>query len=151
LVHLPAGRLALSYNAYDLTHNSDNTLYKNHQGRNGLGWAIWEDGRLAGVQADNVGEFYVHTFTLNEPEILINYRAADGGNVEVELLERNQTETIPGFSLNDCEPMLGDKVWSPARWKGQDLSSLKGKSLQMRFRLTKAKVFGFNTSLHSGK
>ncbi|HUP79610.1 MAG TPA: hypothetical protein VM260_13750, partial [Pirellula sp.] len=143
LIHLPDGRLALPYNAYDHTHNSDSALYKNNRRRNGLGWAIWEDGRLAGVQADNAGEFYVHSFTLHGPEILINYRASEEGKVEVELLERNQSEPIPGFSLNDCEPLLGDKVWSAARWKGQDLSTLKGKRVQMRFRLTKAKVFGY--------
>ncbi|MFA6134627.1 MAG: hypothetical protein WC869_11495 [Phycisphaerae bacterium] len=143
LVHLPDGRLALPYNGYDHTHNANYSMYKDYKSRDGLAWAVWEDGRLAGVQADDVGEFYAYPFILNGPEILVNYRTEEGGKVEVELLERNKTEPLPGFSLADCEPLTGDKVWAPVRWKGQDLSSLKGKKLDIRFRLTRAKVFGY--------
>jgi hypothetical protein len=150
LVHLPDGRLAMSYTANEHTHNADYSMYKDYKNRDGLGWAVWDDGRLAGARADDVGEFYVcaptmygYSFTLNGPEILVNYRADEGGKVEVGLLERYKTEPLPGFSLADCEPLTGDKIWAPVRWKGQDLSSLKGKELVIHFRLTRAKVFGY--------
>jgi hypothetical protein len=150
LIYLPDGRLALPYAGYDHTHNAIYTMYKDYKSRDGLAWAVWDDGRLAGVRADDVGEFYVcaptmygYSFTLNGPEILVNYRVDEGGKVEVELLERGKTQPLPGFSLADCEPLTGDKIWAPVRWKGQDLSSLKGKELVIHFRLTRAKVFGY--------
>lgn len=146
LLHLPDGRLALPYNGYSHTHNGAfHYYYKPEEfvSESGLAWALWEDGRLAGIQADKVGEFYSSSSeSVNGNEILINARTARGGKVEVELVQKDKP--LPGFSFADCVPFKGDGIWVPLKWKGQaDLSALAGKKFQLHFRLTKAKLFGY--------
>jgi hypothetical protein len=108
-----------------------------------LAWAIWDEARLAGIQADRVGEFYANgTETLQADQILLNARTFKGGKVEVELAQKETP--LPGFSFADCIPFRGDGKWLPLRWKSKtDLSELKGKRFVLHFRLTKAKLFGY--------
>ena len=72
---------------------------------------------------------------------LINARTAALGSVEVELVQKDKV--LPGFSFADCVSFRGDGLYVPLKWQGKDLSELRGKKFQMHFRLTKAKVFGY--------
>jgi hypothetical protein len=144
LVRLPDGRLALPYNGYSHTHNGAfHHYYKEDEfvSESGLAWALWDDGRLAGIQADKRGEFYCSgSETGGDNPILLNARTSAGGKVEVELVQKEKP--LPGFSFADCVPFKGDGHWTPLRWKGH-AGEIKGKRFQLHFRLTKAKVFGY--------
>jgi lysophospholipase L1-like esterase len=145
LLRLPDGRLGLPYNGYSHTHNGSFHYYyrpEEFKSKSGLAWAIWEDGRLAGIQADSTGDFFsASSETLNGNQILINARTSRGGKVEVELVQKDKP--LPGFSFAECVPFKGDGRWVPLKWKGKDLSGLSGKRFQLHFRLTKAKLFGY--------
>src|SRR5258705_12624118 len=111
-----------------------------------MAWATWEDGRLAGIQADKVGDFYAAMPASDISAIQINARA----RIEVELVEKDNV--LPGFSFADCIPITGDHLWATVRWKGkEDYSEPRGKKFQMHFRLTRAKIFAYRTISGAGK
>jgi hypothetical protein len=148
MVHLPDGRLALPYAGARKTHNEDHEslyesgwIYHYH-----LGWATWDDGRLAGLEAAERGEFWSRSLgTFDGTQIAINARTPRNGMVEVALHEPygRGTKPLPGYNFADCIPFNGDAIWEPLKWKnGADLTTLRGKELILHFRLTDAKVFG---------
>ena len=142
LIHLPDGRLALPYNAYNTTHNEVwfQNFYGDYGTRAACGWALWPDGRLAGIQADEVGHFTMNAARFDGHKIQINARTTQGGSVETELRERGKP--IAGFTLADAEPFNGDAIWADCRWRNQtDLAALRGKSLEIGIRLRSAKIF----------
>lgn len=144
LVHLPDGRLALPYRGYATTHNEFwfSVFYKNYQRPAHMGWAIWKDGRLAGIEAQHRGEFSTQAAPVAGAKLQINARTSRAGSVEVEL--RQKGNPIEGFTFSDCVPFNGDEVWTDFHWKEKsDLSSLRGKGVSLAFRLNSAKVFAF--------
>lgn len=72
--------------------------------------------------------------------IELNVDASDGA-ASVELLDEDGRPT-PGFSRNDCEPITGDHIRAPVRFKG-DIRRLAGRELRLRFHLTNARLFAF--------
>ena len=59
----------------------------------------------------------------------------------MELVQKDTA--VAGFAFADGIPAAGDGRWVPVRWKGKDLPDLHGQRVQLHFRLTKAKVFGY--------
>lgn len=144
LVHLPDGRLALPFDAYSTTHNEAffHSFYKDFDTKTNVAWAMWQDGRLAGIQADNLGQFTTVSTIFRGTQIQINARTMRAGSVEIELREKGKP--VEGFSFAQGVPFNGDAVWEPYRWKGNDdLSSLRGKYLELAIRLRSGKVFGY--------
>ena len=73
-------------------------------------------------------------------EIQINARTTQAGSVEVELRERGKP--VEGFTFVEAVPFSGDSTRVTCRWNGKDdLSSLRGKNLEIAFRLRSAKLF----------
>jgi hypothetical protein len=147
LLRLPDGRLALPYSGYAHGHDTSFAgVYKDvPRQETGIAWAIWDEARLAGVEAEKVGDFHASNPVTDGSEIQINARTKRGGKIEVELVQKDNV--LPGFAFADCVPLTGDHVWTTLRWKGKkDLSELKGKKFQIHFRLTKGKIFGYRTT-----
>ncbi len=142
LVQLPDGRLALPYNGYNTTHNEVwfKNFYGDYDSESGIGWALWKDSRLAGIEADNFGEFAMYSTSIRGDQVQINARTARAGSVEVEL--RQGGRPLKGFAFADCAPFSGDAIWAPCRWKDKaNVAELKGKHVEVRFRLRSAKIF----------
>ena len=123
-----------------------------HDLRSGHGWATWDEGRIAGIEATNQGEFWTQPTCCSGQSIEINARTTRSGSVEVELWDCEAGgNSIPGFTLEECSAFRGDAIWTPLRWKGRtDLSELQGRTIQLRFRLSSAKVFGYRQVSDSG-
>ena len=71
--------------------------------------------------------------------------AADGGQIRVEILDE-AGQPIAGFSRDDSDPIVGDSVRHTATWEGgapDDLSPLKGRVVQLRFVMNRAKLYSF--------
>lgn len=147
LMYLPNGRLALSYLGNNVTHEEEyfTMFYERYAKdvRGAFAWALWEEGRLAGVEADDYGEFFTR-----EPELLeggaieINARTSGAGSVAVELWDAATDRPVEGFAFADGEPFSGNEIWRRCRWKN-DLSQHSGRPVQLHFRLSNAKVFGY--------
>lgn len=54
---------------------------------------------------------------------------------------------LPGFAMADCEEIGGNFIDQRVYWKGQDdVSSLAGKPVRLRFNLKRAKLYAFQFS-----
>ena len=63
------------------------------------------------------------------------------GFVRVEIQD-DAGKPIPGFSLNDCPDIYGDRIEQVVGWKqGGDVSKLAGQSIRLRFVLKDADVY----------
>ena len=148
MVHLPDGRLALPYAGTAPTHNEGHPEYyrEEPEAKFQLAWATWDDGRLAGIEAEERGEFWSNNLgTFEGTQIEINARTPRHGRVEVALHEPDGrgAKPLPGYTFADSIPFSGDAIWRPLQWKGgASLEALRGKELILHFRLTSAKVFG---------
>jgi hypothetical protein len=101
---------------------------------------LWKDTRLAGIEAETIGQFAMQSTSFDGERIQINSRTTRAGSVETELRERGKP--VEGFSFADCVPFSGDEIWAPCRWKNDaEVSKLRGKSIEIRFRLRSAKIF----------
>jgi hypothetical protein len=155
MVRLPDGTLAMPYLGVNATHNESAFMqfYEDgHDLRSGHGWAIWDEGRIAGIEARNRGEFWTQPTSCSGQPIEINARTTRSGSVEVELWDCEAGgNPIAGFTLEECIAFRGDAIWTPLRWKGKvDLSELKGRTIQLRIRLSSAKIFGYRLVSDSG-
>ena len=149
LVRLPDRKLALPYGGTNETHEEHwfTMFYEDYPGRRvtRVAWAMWEDDRLAGIEADDYGEFWTLPVLFDAERIEINARTAHSGSVTVELWDYEGTGPIIDFLLDDAVPFSGDAVWTPCKWRKSDadLTTLKGKNIRLRFCLNCAKVFGY--------
>lgn len=144
LIQLPDGRFALPYSGNAGTHNEGFYLgfYTNYPWSPGYGWAIWDEDRLAGIEAKEEGEFYTHPFPIAGEQIEVNARAARAGGIAFELCEEGQP--VKGYSLADCIPVESDQLRAPLLWKSKkNVAELKGKKLQLHLVLTHAKIFSY--------
>jgi hypothetical protein len=145
LIRRADGKLALAYEGSSNTHNEGyfHGFYKDYTSAQELGWAIWDDGRLAGIEAADQGEFYTQSFRLEGDQIDINARTlTNTGHLTVEIVE--QGKPIEGFSRAESIAVRDNSLWTPLRWNGKaDLAELRGKKLQLHFLLNRAKLFGY--------
>lgn len=142
LVKLPDGRLALPLDAYNTSHNEAHfkNLYRDFESKSAIAWALWDDARLAGIQAEELGQFTMNATVFQGKKIQLNVRTTRSGSVEVELREKGKP--VPGFTFDDFVPQSGDLIWSDCRWKGEpDLSRFRGKYVELAIRLRGAKIF----------
>ncbi|MFO1023022.1 MAG: hypothetical protein U0903_20350, partial [Planctomycetales bacterium] len=143
LVKLPDGRLALPYDASNITHNEVwfENFYGSYPHTDHISWALWKEDRLAGIVAEEQGQFTTTSLSsFQGKQLQINARTSRSGSVEVEVRERGKP--VPGFSFAESIPFSGDEIWADCRWKGKEtLKELRGKSLQLCIRLRSAKIF----------
>ena len=50
-------------------------------------------------------------------------------------------KAIPGFGLDDCQPVTGDSTDAAVTWRGGDVRRLRGRSVRLRFDMYKADLF----------
>jgi hypothetical protein len=76
----------------------------------------------------------------------INAMAASGEQVRVAVLDAETRQALPGFSLEECLPVVSDGVSIPVRWRNHQRVALnKSQAVRLQFELhgTQSKVFGF--------
>ena len=99
------------------------------------------DGFVALTPEDRTGIVTTKPLVFAGRELLVNARSQKGGSVRVEL----QTEAgtpIPGFRLQDCEPIVGNEIASQVSWRsGKTPLLLTGVPVRLKFEVTKAEVF----------
>ncbi len=70
--------------------------------------------------------------------------AGDEGAIQVEILDPETGEPLPGYSREDCQSFRGDSIAHTVSWKKKfDLTALKGRVLQLRFHMQRSKIFSF--------
>ena len=65
------------------------------------------------------------------------------GKVAAEVLDGSSGEPIAGFSRDDSMPAVLDSIDHAMSWKEQGLSSLRGRTVQLRFSLWNAELYSY--------
>lgn len=89
------------------------------------------------------GECLTEPVTFDGSELRVNFGTSAAGEIRVELQGEDGT-LLPGFSLEDSEPLFGDSVDRPVTWKGHpDLAQHAGKAVRLRFALRDADLYAY--------
>jgi hypothetical protein len=79
------------------------------------------------------GEMTTKPITFAGRRLTLNYSTSAAGSVRVEIQDA-QRQPIPGFFLADCPEIIGDQIERVVAWKGgDDLSTLAGQPVRLRF------------------
>jgi len=85
-------------------------------------------------------------FTGNKLEL--NYSTSAAGSIRVELLDVSGTP-LDGYSLDDCDGLIGDEISGYVSWKGStDLSKISGKPVRIRFMMNDADIYSFRFEVY---
>ncbi len=104
---------------------------------------IRKDGFVS-VHADrDGGDLTLVPLRFQGRHLQINFATSAAGSVRVQL-EDWGGKAIPGFALEDCDEVIGNSLDRIISWQGrQDVGSLAGELIRIRFRLSEADLFGF--------
>lgn len=103
--------------------------------------------RLDGVASLHAGyaggEMLSKPLTFTGDALYLNMSTSAAGSVRVEIQDANGAP-IPGYTLEDCNELIGDAIEKQVAWKaGSGLSALAGKAVRLRFVLKDADLFAF--------
>lgn len=91
------------------------------------------------------GQLLTRPFIFRGGSLSVNAETSAFGSFQVEIQD-GAGRALPGFSLDDCEPIFGDTPDFTVRWKspaGGDLRPLAGRPVRLRFRLCDADIYSF--------
>jgi len=89
------------------------------------------------------GELVTRPLRFDGDRLQVNFRTADAAGIRVELQDVGG-QPIPGFSLDDCRPLVGDEIDGPVVWgAGKSLADLAGQPVRIRFVGRDADLFAF--------
>ena len=101
------------------------------------------DGLVALTAGADGGEAVTRPLRFGGSKLVLNYKAAPKGSVQVEL-EDAAGQPLGGFAAADCQRLRGDATNAIAAWaKGTDLASLADQPVRLRFVLNDAELFSF--------
>ncbi|MCA9215430.1 MAG: hypothetical protein KDB27_20335 [Planctomycetales bacterium] len=90
------------------------------------------------------GELITKPLTFEQTQgvgLHLNFSTSAAGSIRVELQDANGN-ALPGFTLDDCVPVIGDRIDSVVRWKSDaDLEDVAGEAVRVRFELKDADLF----------
>ena len=104
-------------------------------------FAVRLDG-LASVHAPYAGgEMLTKPLIVGGRDLILNYATSAAGEIRVELQEPDG-EPIPGYSLLEGAPIVGDNIAQAVAWQLKaDLSALVGKPVRIRFVMKDADLY----------
>jgi len=97
---------------------------------------------FASVRADyDGGELLTKPMIFDGSQLSINFSTSAAGGIKVEIQDE-AGKAIPGFSLADSQEQIGNEVNRIVSWKGgNDLKSLSGKPVRLRFVMKDADLY----------
>ena len=101
------------------------------------------DGFVSLDAGEQEGSLLTVPLSLEGKRMFVNVNAT-GGYIRAEILDSTGRTESGGFSLGNSIAVRGDHLKAEIKWKGREnLSSLAGKSVRIRFHLKKANLFAF--------
>jgi hypothetical protein len=80
----------------------------------------------------------------------VNYATSAAGIMRIEI-QSVDGAALPGYSLAECKPIIGDHIARLVRWgENSDVSSLAGQPVRLRFALREADVYSLRFG-HAGE
>ncbi|MBI2299435.1 MAG: hypothetical protein HYU66_10920 [Armatimonadetes bacterium] len=101
------------------------------------------DGYVALDASLQPATFVTHPLTFTGTRLEVNAAVRPGGSVRF-VLQDEAGQPLPGFGLDECEPVSGDSVRHVVRWKGgADVSARAGKPTKLRAVAVDASLYAF--------
>ena len=92
------------------------------------------------------GELLTRPLRFAGKSLRLNFSTSAVGSVRVEIQDAHG-KPIPGYAMQDCPEIYGDKTDGAVTWKASgDVSNLAGKVVRLRFVLRDADLFAFRFS-----
>ena len=89
------------------------------------------------------GEMLTKPFVFDGSALELNYSTSAAGEIFIELLDEKGNK-IPGFSKEECQPIIGNELERTVYWnKNTDVSKLIGKPVRMKIYLKDADIYSF--------
>lgn len=129
--------LRLYYAGYRLGHKSDRFTTRQ------IGVARLKLDRYAGYAAAGERPGILRTPLRPWDARALTVNADVRGELRVALCDESG-KFLRGFSFADAEPVRGDRVAHPVRWKNAAPASLRTRQVQIIFQITDGTVFSFN-------
>lgn len=135
-------------------HGVDYTAYTKAAAKEGgfarIGLARWPRERIMGYQAllPERLELAPRRAENGEARLILNAVARPGGHIRVGLAGSDR-QPLPGYGLEDCDPIAGDHLEAQVRWQGRSqLPALApGQELIAQVELRDATLYAFDFSL----
>ena len=126
---------------------SEGWRYEQGQLQGGISVAALRLDGFASLDADRQGGVVTtRAFLFDGGGIAVNAVSYHGMTVDV--LDAGG-EILPGFSADNCVPILGDSVAHQLRFQTADISTLKGRRIRLRFHMSGAMLFAFIVDSHT--
>ncbi|MCA9086264.1 MAG: hypothetical protein KDA81_19535 [Planctomycetaceae bacterium] len=90
------------------------------------------------VNAEKSGTLTTRPITFSGNQLHLNVHSRGQSRVEILDIDGNP---VPGFEASRCEPVIANSIDQIVRWNSAEVSSLKGKVVQLRFLLNDADLF----------
>lgn len=88
------------------------------------------------------GEFVTRPILFKGGKLIVNYSTSAAGYIRAELLDESGRCPLPGFTLNDMDPVYGDEIEGLLEWKdGADPRIWEGKPVRLRIQMKDADLF----------
>ena len=94
------------------------------------------------IRADSQGgEMVTKPIVFSGNRLELNFSTSAAGLIQVEIQDA-AGKPIPGFALEDCPEIFGNRINQVVAWKqGSDLSKLAGKPIRLRFVMKDADLY----------
>ncbi len=88
------------------------------------------------------GEMVTRPLSFDGERLLLNYASSAAGEIRVEVQDASGA-AIDGFTLDDCDPLIGDTLERVVTWRGSEggLNALRERPIRLRFVLRDADLF----------
>lgn len=89
------------------------------------------------------GEMQTVPVVFKGDKLLVNFATSGAGEVRVELQDE-AGKPLPGFTLAECDPLIGDRIDWTVSWQGRrSVAALVGKAVRLRLVMSDADVYSF--------
>ena len=92
------------------------------------------------TRAAGEGSLVTKPLTFSGSELSLNIASKGGTRLE---LQDAAGQPLPGFALEDCQPLTGDFIDQTVAWKGGSLAALAGRPVRLRAVLRDADLYAF--------
>ena len=107
------------------------------------GFASASAGYSGGEMTTRLLKFAQPTPEFATQQLTLNMSTSAAGSIRVEI-QNDQGEPLEGYSLEDCDEIIGDQITRVVTWqKSSDVSALAGQPIRIRFLLKDADLFSF--------
>ncbi|WP_417395227.1 hypothetical protein [Gimesia chilikensis] len=111
--------------------------------RSGDRYVLRTDGFVSVNAGYAAGELLTRPLVFAGDRLRVNFSTSAAGSLRVELQQPDGTP-IPGFTRDDCIPLIGDEIDGQVHWKSDtDLSTLAGKPVRLYWILKECDLYSF--------